>query len=385
MRICIVNPFFDDVPATAVQITGRYRHVEALAAALARRGHQVGVIQASHENKSEERNSVNFLYVRAPYRSADRLSGGPIGLGLLFRGNLKHVTESIDAFDPDAVHMNGVTLLQPLAAIGDWCQKRGRPLTVSYHGGAPRRAPWLQRAQRRILQRCRAVLFPSAAHAEVWISSGLLREQQVIECMEVSSEFTPCDRASARARTGLIGSPVFVWNASLSRRKDPLTALKGFSLIRASWPDARLYMIYLSDEMLHDVEATIASSLSLRESVQLLGFIPPSAVQDFFNSADFLIQTSLSEIGSYSVLEAMSCGVIPIITDIPLFRRVTNNGQLGVLVPVGDYRLVAERVLQINRSSIERLSDDILSFFTRSLSYEAIAKTYEVVLSGNRI
>ena len=53
-------------------------------------------------------------------------------------------------------------------------------------------------------------------------------------CMEVSSVFEPADRTATRLRTGMSGHPVFVWNAGLNARKDPLTAIRGFSLIRQS-------------------------------------------------------------------------------------------------------------------------------------------------------
>ena len=382
MRICIVNPFFDDAPNTFLEVTGRYRHVEALAAALARRGNQVAVVQAFTENKVEKRGDVEFHYAAAPWRSASRLSGGRTGLDLLRRGNLKNIIAAMADFRPDAVHMNGITLLQPLAAIGSWCKNHGLPFTVSYHGGEPRRAPWLHSTQRKAMSGCIGAFFPTSNQARAWINAGFLSQQQVIECMEVSSTFSHSNRETARARTGISGSPVFVWNAGLHRRKDPITALRGFSLIRKGWPDARLYMVYLSSEMLGEVARTIADDPLLQAGVSLRGLIAHHAVQDFLNSADFFLQTSLSEIGSYSVLEAMSCGLVPIITDIPLFRRMTNDGRLGILFPVGNHEILAQGVLQMDQSALARYSGDVRAFFSRSLSYDAIAQTYELTLAS---
>jgi glycosyltransferase involved in cell wall biosynthesis len=276
--------------------------------------------------------------------------------------------------------MFGVTLLQPLREIGRWCSRTGRPLAVSYHGGAPRREPWLRGVERRALQRCRAAFFTSTAQARPWLAGRLLREEQVVPCMEVSSSFSPADRQAARARTNMHGNPVFVWNARLHPIKDPLTALKGFALIRLRWPDARLYMIYLTSEMQAGVVSAIAADPALKDSVEMRGTIPPNAVEDFLNSADFLVQSSVREFSSYSVLEAMSCGVIPVVTDIPAFRAMTDDGSCGILFPVGDYKSLAERTLACDLRNVPALSQKVRDRFVNVLSYDAIARTYEAAL-----
>lgn len=381
MRICLVNPYYQNVAVSALEITGRYRHVESLAAALARRKHDVVVVQAFHKHAVEHRNGAEFRYAKVPYRSVSRMSGGVFGLDLLMTGNLDAILDAIRDARPDVVHMNGLTLIQPLSAIGAWCARTGRPFTVTYHGGRPRRRPWLLPVQRRILERCHAAFFTTRRHAEPWVSAGLLKDAQVIPCMEVSSTFSPAARAETRARTGMKGNPVFAWNARLHPVKDPLTALRGFSLIRRSLPDARLHMIYYTTEMETQVREAIASDPHLRGAVEMRGTIPPKAVEDFLNSADFLIQTSLQEVAGYSVLEAMSCGVIPIITDIPSFRAMTDGGRVGVLFPVADHNLMAERMLAIDLANIETLSRQVRAFFDQALSYDAIARTYEATLN----
>jgi hypothetical protein len=47
-------------------VTGRYRHVENLGAALAMRGHDVTVVQGLSENKTEQRNRVHVRYAKTP-------------------------------------------------------------------------------------------------------------------------------------------------------------------------------------------------------------------------------------------------------------------------------------------------------------------------------
>ncbi len=54
----------------------------------------------------------------------------------------------------------------------------------------------------------------------------------------------------------------------------------------------------------------------------------------YYNSADYFVLGSHYEGSGFSLVEAMSCGVIPIVTDIPSFRMMTNNGKIGTLMEV---------------------------------------------------
>jgi glycosyltransferase involved in cell wall biosynthesis len=380
MRISIVNPFYD-ASETFLEAKGHYRHVENLATALAARGHDVTVIQGFQEDRTEKRNTVCYRYVRVPHRSAFRLGGGLLGIDILSTTNLRSVIAALDEARPDAVHMNGMTLLQPLIAVSQWCSRNENPLTVSHHGGVPRRLPWLQAAHGRALANCAAALFATEAHAEAWISTGVLANEKVVRCMEVSSTFKLADHAGARNRTGMRGDPVFVWNARLHEDKDPLTAIKGFSAIRDRWHDARLYMIFLSAEMLSEVRQSL-EDLQLLDAVELVGRIPHDKVEDFLNSADFIIQSSLCEVAGYSVVEAMACGVVPILTDIPSFRMMTDNGRVGVLFPPSDHEAMARAVLDLDLSNLHAASQEVREFFAQSLSYGAIAAIYERVFEA---
>src|SRR6185503_1473312 len=121
---------------------------------------------------------------------------------------------------------------------------------------------------------------------------------------------------------------------------------------------------------------TIAE-LGLGDAVEMRGLIPTGAVEDFLNSADFLIQTSRYEVASFAVLEAMACGVIPLLSDIPPFRAMTDGGRIGVLFPVEGYKLMAQGTLNIDLASLPALSRTVRQHFERSLSYDAMAAIYE--------
>jgi glycosyltransferase involved in cell wall biosynthesis len=133
--------------------------------------------------------------------------------------------------------------------------------------------------------------------------------------------------------------------------------------------------------MLSEVDESI-KALGLKDAVELVGRIPHDAVEDFLNSADFIIQSSRREVAGYSVVEAMACGVVPVVTDIPSFRAMTENGSYGVLFPAGNHELLADRVLALGQDALEALSRQVRAQFVRSLSYDAMAQVYERALQG---
>src|SRR5450759_4344953 len=86
--------------------------------------------------------------------------------------------------------------------------------------------------------------------------------------------------------------------------------------------------------------------------VHFQGRAPFERMEAIYNSADFLLQASRREFSGCAVLEAMACGVIPVVTDIPSFRVMTEGGRHGILFPLGDDRALAGGVLAIDPCTV---------------------------------
>ncbi|MFL5774102.1 MAG: glycosyltransferase, partial [Flavisolibacter sp.] len=90
-------------------------------------------------------------------------------------------------------------------------------------------------------------------------------------------------------------------------------------------------------------------------------------------AADFYISGSHSEGSGYALVEAMTCGCIPVVTDIPPFRKITDDGQYGLLFQPGDQFDLLEklsRTIEINKMD---LSDKIREYSRQHLSCNAIS------------
>jgi glycosyltransferase involved in cell wall biosynthesis len=138
-------------------------------------------------------------------------------------------------------------------------------------------------------------------------------------------------------------------------------------------------MYYTRDDLLATVTAFISATPELAEHVELRGHAPLAEMESIYSSADFLLQASLREWSGLAIMEALSCGCIPVVSDIPSFRVLTANGRFGRLFPIGDDSAMANAVLECAESDRARLASEARDFFERELSFEALAEQLDGV------
>jgi glycosyltransferase involved in cell wall biosynthesis len=199
--------------------------------------------------------------------------------------------------------------------------------------------------------------------------------------MEISSVFSPTDKMEAKRKTGVTGEPVYLWVGRLNENKDPLTAIRAFLRFADLKPSARLYMIYHTDELLEPMQ-TIINLSPHRESITLVGELPHDELQYWFNSADFTLSASHYEGSGTAVCEAMSCGCVPIVTDIPSFRMITDNGRCGLLYEPGNEHALLDALRPSCEIDLPRKQKAALDYFKTNLSFGAIAKRIQEVVDS---
>ena len=285
------------------------------------------------------------------------------------------LTRVIDRINPDVVHIFGL-LPADILQIADICSKYTTILSASFHGGQPSKEPSSFMLQKRALKKLSAILFNAPERTKIWQDAGLIDPLTKIGiCPETSSYFRLKERKHVRHRTKLVGEPVCVATSRLHPIKDPMTLLKGFDQILKLKPNARLYWVYQTEEMLADINEILQESSNLRDAVQLCGSLEFKEMEDFFNSADFFIQSSLQEYGGNSLVEAMACGAIPVVTNIPSFQYLTGNDRFGTLFEKGDSEGLARVILNLSVDKYAEYAKCIREHFDEYLSFNMIANT----------
>jgi len=226
-----------------------------------------------------------------------------------------------------------------------------------------------------------AYLFAAMDMGLDWVRKGNISSYwKIQEVMEVSSNFYPIDKGSALQKTRATGSPIFLWVGRLNDNKDPLNTVKAFLKYSKTNPTVHLYMIYHTTELFPEIKELIAKNAS-EHNITLVGQVPHDDLQDWFNSADFLISGSHYEGSGTAVCEAMSCGCVPVVTEIQSFKTITDNGKCGVLYEAGNEAALLAALNSLDKLDVREKRELCLNYFREKLSFGAIAKRIEEIVA----
>jgi glycosyltransferase involved in cell wall biosynthesis len=211
----------------------------------------------------------------------------------------------------------------------------GKPVILNYRSGEAR--DHLARAGRVVfglLRMCVRIVVPSAYLVGVFAEFAL--EAEAIANVVDSTELRARERCNAQPR--------LIVPRTLEAHYDVSCAIRAFHLVKQRCPDATLTILGEGSEeaKLRD----LADELQLRD-IYFAGRIARSEIGQCYDQHDILLNTSCVDNMPVSLLEGFAAGLPIVTTDaggIPFLVRDRDNGHL---VPVGDYRALAERVLEL--------------------------------------
>jgi len=217
-------------------------------------------------------------------------------------------------------------------------------------------------------------MFSSAAIASPWLDHKIIRNKNKITALAGASvSVEKKDKIVCKQKLHLTGNSNFLWVGRLNDNKDPVTVLKAFAQHVLVNPSATLFMIYQTEELLSSVKKVIKESDQLRNNVQLIGKLPQTSLAEWYNAADFFITGSHAEAAGYALLEAMSVGCIPVVTSIPAFKKVLNDGAVGFIFQPGDEQGLAKLLNELTKTDVCRQSIAVEDYFHKNLAFKNIA------------
>lgn len=377
-RVALVFPYYTPAAATLEEMLRRYDLLRLLPPELAGLGLEVSVFVLAMRDAEAASGGARYLALRS-HRGAALLGRGMQrlrpSLGPAYWEPALRLAHRVRATQPDIVHVFGLTLDLNLALLVRAARQAGAAVVVHYHGGLPSAGRRIRRLQRRTLAQVARVLFTHPEQARPWIEAGVIPAwDRVAQVIETSVAISPIPRELARARTGMHGDPVCLSAGRLHPVKDPLTMLRGFIQVAERCPDARLYLYYLTGELLGDLRAELAARPEIAARVEFRGRAAPEEMPAIYSSADILLQSSLREWSGLAVLEALACGCIPVVTRIPAFEALTADGRYGRLFPAGDAAALAGAILALDADARAVLSREVRAHFAHTLSFPALAR-----------
>jgi glycosyltransferase involved in cell wall biosynthesis len=363
--------FFDDPERrTPRQLLDSWPTLVDVADATRRSGIRVSVVQASAHRECLERDGVRFHFLPCgDTPSAIRQNAALI--------------ELLRALAPDIFHVHGLDFPQEVLSLA--CLAPGVPIILQDHASRPPRI-WRRASWRRGLSAASGIVFCALEQALPFADARLVgRQTRLYEIPESTSRFSPGDRPAARRQTGLSGEPAVLWVGHLNPNKDPLTVLKGISAAARSLPRLELSCCFGSAPLLQAVRAHIAADANLRGRVHLLGRVPHDRIEQLMRAADLFVLGSHCEGSGYALIEALACGLPPVVTDIPSFRSLTAGGTVGRLWRCDDPQALCDALLSIAGRADAGMRAAVRAHFERELAFHALgsklAAMYRDVLS----
>jgi glycosyltransferase involved in cell wall biosynthesis len=359
MKILFLNYAYDNTIGDPDALIDRYRVIHEWCRALRSAGaDSVIVVQRFGSNAEFSRDGIEYYFIND--------GGKPV---LYWWHDAKRVNEFSLGLSPDVVHVNGIAYFLP--QLRRSAGNGTAILLQSHFNRMPR--PGARLLWKHSLAHADGVILTSAAQAAPWKRHGIMSPSlPLFEIPGASTFFRPLPYDRCRTELGVADRPLFLWVGRLHPKKDPLTVLKGFSMIAADDPGACLYMIYGSDELLPKVRRTIGN-LGLHKQVRLIGYVPHHELPKYYSAADFFVLGSRAEVCGFALIEAIACGALPVVPDIPSFRTLTDDGINGMLWQPESPESFRDTAVKAYDRKHSR--QNIRDYFERQLSYEILGNS----------
>jgi glycosyltransferase involved in cell wall biosynthesis len=357
LQVAQVSFFTDPNGRTPEELLALWTPLVDVAESAARAGVQVSVLQASSHSRSLTRGEVDYHFL--PFGSGSPTDAKDDGFGSL-----------IKRLAPDVIHVHGLGFPRDVLSMAELAPDAA--IVVQDHADRPPRF-WRRAAWRRCSHVICGVSFCTREHAKPFVQAGLLQQRtRVYEIPESTSRFTPVEKAQARRVAEVGGDPLLLWVGNLDANKDPLTVLAGISAAARAIPGLQLWCCFGRAPLLGDVQRRIQNDPALNGRVHLLGSVPHARVEQLMRAADVFVLGSHHESTGFALIEALACGVFPVVTDIPSFRSMTAAGTVGKLWPCDDSHALADALQSVVPTLNSGTRARMRAHFERELSIDAM-------------
>jgi phosphatidylinositol alpha-mannosyltransferase len=369
VRVGLVCPYSFDVPG------GVQFHVRDLAEHLIAGGHHVSVLApADDDTPVPPYVSPAGRAVPVKYNgSVARVNFGPV--------SATRVRRWLAEGDFDVLHIHEPAT-PSLALLALWAAEG--PIVATFHTANLRS---------RMMQAAYPVLRPGLEKVSARIAVSEDARRTVVEHLGGDAVVIPngvyVDRfAGAPPRPEWCGTPERPTVAFVGRLDEPR---KGLPLLAAAvpavldrHPGARFLVLGRGDgeEALEDLSPAAAGA------IELLGPLDDAAKASLLRSVDaYVAPHSGGESFGIVLVEAMSAGAPVVAADLGAFRRVLDDGALGVLFPTGDAAALAAALSDLvddppRREAISARASEAVRRYDWSTVAAQVLDVYETVREG---
>ncbi len=323
-------------------IANRSIHTQRYARKLLEMGHEVYL--------------VGFGAEQVPMPSGVRQLDSAAGLPRWARGKLRWpswaraVRRTVLDLQPDVLHAHQVATAGWLGAATGY-----HPLLVTAWGsdlmvGARRSLPQRMLA-RWVLRRADHVTCVShgLAEAALGLGAGPGRLEVAPWGVETAIYYPAEDRSVVRQRLGLGSGPVVLSVRSVKPVYNPLDVAHAIPKVLGECPQAQFVIrSHNSDTRLLGQFREVVRAGGAEASVRYVGDLPDERdIADLYRAADVAVSVPSSDGTPSSVLEALACGAVPVVSDLPSLHEWVEHEREALIVPVHDVQALSGAIVRL--------------------------------------
>jgi glycosyltransferase involved in cell wall biosynthesis len=166
------------------------------------------------------------------------------------------------------------------------------------------------------------------------------------------------------------GSHAIIFNGSDFERKGGDRVLRAFELVQQQFPNATLIIV-------------ANSGVSERRGVHVVGKVARESLFTLFDTADVVLAPTRLDVLPGFVMEAMSRGVVPILSDAESMNEIVTDGLDGYVVSPPTPELLAERICGLfeNRTLLPRMGAAAQARIQACWNWDAVARSMTAALA----
>lgn len=340
-----------------------------LSRTLAARGHSIRVVTLDRLFRGDGRRLAaretmeGIEVVRLPWAGSERYPFAP--------GVLRHLGSA------DVVHVHGIDFFfdfLALARLG-----HGRPLVATTHGGffhsgfaRPAKVVWFHTVTRLSARAYRRIICCGVGDGETFSAIAPSR-LQVIE--------NGVDTAKFRNAAAPQAERVLMYFGRLSANKNTPQLMPLLAALRKRHPGWRLIVAGRNwDTTFADLEGLVRN-YDLTDAVTLVPEPDDRQLRNLMGRATYFISPSLYEGFGLTTVESLSAGLVPVLSDIPAFRRFVRFADPSLLFDPADPTASAAAIEALHASVQERYPALRAGLVTSAeqFAWKAVADRHEAI------
>lgn len=167
---------------------------------------------------------------------------------------------------------------------------------------------------------------------------------------------------------------VFLYVGRINSVKQPFKLIKFFIELKQQIRDINLIIVG-AGELSSDLEKFAITYCG--KNVKFLGFVPHKELPPIYAYSDFFILSSIYEGQPMALLEAMSSGLPPIVSNIPSLKYIVNESNAGLILEFRNIEESVKKTLQfVNEENLQNQSKRARNFIEENHNWKNVVAQY---------